>query len=358
MISILEVINFQSWKNVVIEFHKGVNIIKGTSDTGKSSLMRVFDWIFRNQPINDEMRPWSDVDKKLTISGSVEFDDSQYISRIKDGKFNGYETSIGPFEALHRSLPEEIVALANMNENVHMQDDGYFLLTESPGNVARILNRKSGLEDIDIIAKAAKSVLSEITAEKKTTESKLKESLALISDYEKIEDLKDKFTDINRMFSDYETKIKRLHDLKVLIKNIELFQKDIKYYEKTVSYEKNTTEIKSLISDEKDIKKWINDISWIIKKIEITRMLIDDFKIRISDEKRINELKNLISENKKTDADLYSLLNLIENIENTHVVVERERNKIIRLKKKKKTLEIKLTYCPHCGADKKYWRKK
>lgn len=357
MISILEIINFQAWKNAILEFHKDVNIIKGTSHHGKSSLIRAFDWIFRNKPINDDMRPWSDPKKKLEISGSVEFDDGHYISRIKTKTFNGYETSIGPFEALHRKMPEEIVNLANMRENIHMQDDDYFLLKESPGNVARILNRKSGLEDIDIIAKATKSAIADLVQKKKTTESKKDETQEELTKLNKLAKLAPKFKELDKLIETRDHLEKTENGIRKLLNDIKLIRYKINDVKHFLKFEKSINEIQSLTTNIYSQSQNAEKLRELLEDIDANTIIMTELQSILEFKKSINEIQSLITDLEEIESERKILEVLIGQINIISKQIVSDREKIIQLKRKKKLLEVKLNYCPECGAYKKYWRK-
>ncbi len=50
MINSLSLKNFKSWKDTLLEFHKGVNAIVGTTDAGKSNVIRAIRWVVFNRP--------------------------------------------------------------------------------------------------------------------------------------------------------------------------------------------------------------------------------------------------------------------------------------------------------------------
>jgi DNA repair protein SbcC/Rad50 len=151
MIKTLELINFESHANTVLEFSEGVNIITGLSGHGKSSIIRGLNWVLSNSPVGDSMLSFYSTGKD-TVS-TIEFTDSEYITRSRNSKDSGkYEVSTekDSFKALRGKVPEEVSKLSNMNEsNVQRQKDFYFMLMDSPGQVAKMFNSVSGLEDMD-----------------------------------------------------------------------------------------------------------------------------------------------------------------------------------------------------------------
>ena len=56
MIQSLQINNFQSHKYSVMELHKGVNVIIGPSDSGKTTILRALRWLVWNRPSGDAFR--------------------------------------------------------------------------------------------------------------------------------------------------------------------------------------------------------------------------------------------------------------------------------------------------------------
>ena len=56
MIQSLALKNFQSHKDTLIKFDPGVNVIVGSTDSGKSAIIRALRWLVWNRPIGDKMR--------------------------------------------------------------------------------------------------------------------------------------------------------------------------------------------------------------------------------------------------------------------------------------------------------------
>lgn len=358
MIRALEIQNFQAHANSLLEFSEGVNIIKGTSHHGKSSIIRAFDWIFNNRPVNEDMRPWHDKDKELTISAAVEFDDGEYISRIRNKKFNGYETPFGELQALKRSVPEEVIALTRMNENLHMQDDGYFLLTESAGNVARVLNRKSGLEDIDIIQKATKGVLSNLKTESKAEAIRLE---ALKEKHKKLEQLAKHQSAIEKL----DAMINLWRDEKVQRDKLDYIIKDIKIQKHYIDKLSEYIKIDSQLQDLKDLfgclhqdRKYIGHIKTLIAGIKSEQAYIKEIGAALEIDCPVRELGHLIDEYKEIEIAVNRFKGLIDSIREHQNFISKQRTAIDAKQKKLETFKVKLTYCPQCGADKKHWRKK
>jgi exonuclease SbcC len=153
MIKSLAIKNFQSHKDTLIKFDPGVNVIVGSSDSGKTAIIRALRWLVWNRPTGDEMRSnWGGQTEVV-----VGFEDGRKVIRKKENNINEYhrfqENATGyhrVYKAFGTSVPEDIRKILNIREiNLQQQLDNPFLLTSSPGEVAAHFNRIAGLDRID-----------------------------------------------------------------------------------------------------------------------------------------------------------------------------------------------------------------
>ncbi len=145
MLQKIEINNFQSHKNSVLEFDKGVNIIVGTSDSGKSSIMRAINKVLRNRPLGDGFCSyWGGKTSILLQTENVE------IEWTKSNP-DAYRLNDTEFKAFGTDVPEEIKQELNMDlVNIQNQHDSSFLISKSPGEVAQHFNKIAHLENINI----------------------------------------------------------------------------------------------------------------------------------------------------------------------------------------------------------------
>lgn len=152
MLKNLEVHNFQSHKHTSIEFDKGMNVITGVSDSGKSALFRALIWALKNRPSGEAFKCWSAKPSDV-VDVALEFDDG-WFAKIRDKNKNKYTTEEGDYEALRSDVPEPVQKIANIADyNIQTQLQPYFLLQDSPGERAKKLNELVGLDIIDRIFK-------------------------------------------------------------------------------------------------------------------------------------------------------------------------------------------------------------
>ena len=213
--------NFQAHKDTTVQFDRGLNIIVGESNNGKTSILRGILWVIDNQPLGNDFIMAGENDCSVTIN----FSDGTYIERGRTVKNTGYYkiryiddngkyidqtyrgfTNAVPVEVanVHQMPKVNITKDIETHLNVLSQLDGPFLLTESPLVKASAIGRITGTHVIDAAIKESN----------KTIQSNRK----LIKSYS--EDLQQK-----------ENELKQLPD----IKSMEAFTKKYAYIVKYIT---------------------------------------------------------------------------------------------------------------------------
>jgi exonuclease SbcC len=193
MIKSIELKNFQSHKNTKLDFHPGVNVIVGSSRSGKTAILRALNWNRYNKPAGLAFNSYWNRDKKKqpidAFSSTVEFEDVS-IDRNRSSEFNGYIGGDKRYEALGQGIPEDVETLWNMSEvNIQKQFDTPFLISESAAEVARFFNKTIHLDKIDVVLSNAESKRRKLNSSI-LENTKMKESLELeISKMEWIDDV-------------------------------------------------------------------------------------------------------------------------------------------------------------------------
>jgi DNA repair exonuclease SbcCD ATPase subunit len=162
MLKSLTLENFQAHKSTSLEFDPHITAIVGTTDSGKTSILRALYWVLQNKPSGIQMVSfWNrkkDGSPKGTTSASLLVDDHT-ITRVRSNERNGYDWDTKELSAIGREVPEEITKYLNLSDiNIARQFDQHFLLSESAGEVARRLNELVRLDIIDeTLSKAEKA---------------------------------------------------------------------------------------------------------------------------------------------------------------------------------------------------------
>ena len=154
MIKAVHIKNYQSHQDTELEFHPGVNVLVGSSDSGKSAIFRAMAWVMTNRPLGNAFCRWGT--KKTQVDLTVDQDTT--IGRTKSKSENNYLFQ-GRDLLAGTEVPEDIQRVLKIDPviNIQQQISAPFLLSSSPGEVAAFFNDIAGLSDIDLSIKNLKT---------------------------------------------------------------------------------------------------------------------------------------------------------------------------------------------------------
>jgi DNA repair exonuclease SbcCD ATPase subunit len=322
MIESLTIHNIQGHKDSELEFAPGVNVIKGQSRAGKSSVMRAFKLCLFNKPRGDSYLCRQADDNKMSVT--VGFDNG-WVCRERTPSANKYILPEVDLAAIGTGVPEEVTAITNITElNFQGQHDRYFLLQDSPGEVGRRLNEFVNLSVIDTVLKNINSIVRAAHADTSTCETAMEDTERQLAAYADVDSAELLIKECELLHKEYEEsyniirsvtdhidlvdedrekvqKIKNwlasvqdtvtsldmdLHDMVVfkegadsitaLADDIEDLNGDLAFYDEVVSYETDCTEIESLLLQQSDAKIQAADIQELIVGIERTQALLEE----------------------------------------------------------------------------------
>lgn len=323
MITKIEIKNFQSHKNTVLEFDKGVNVICGESDNGKSAVIRAIRWVVENQPQGIEKinSNWNE-NFKEPLSVKL-YTEKGYVERIRDKKRNGYNICKNGekeivLDAIGKGVPKEVTDFLNVSDvNFQFQLDPPYLLSKSSGEASKYLNEIVHLDSIDKIMSIADSDKRQLSSEQKIVESDIKKLEEELKNtewideadnlckrteklYEIVSNLNDKQNELEFQINSYnelESSKIDLTEHNKLIKEIEdITIPDTKELEDSIS---NYDLYGSQIVDLNEAKKLVIDIDSII--IQDTKELEDSIS-------QYSELSNNVQQYEKELVELRDCL--------------------------------------------------
>ena len=322
-INSIKLTNFQSHKDTFIEFSEGLNCIIGTSDVGKSALVRALKWVLFNKTPKDFIT-WGETKCSILITLSNEY----AIERIRDNKQNTYKLyfkgiEIETFENFGLEVPLKIKAVVGsldlvldtdkiINLNIRSQHDSLFLLSnEYSGTLkAKALNSLAGVHYIDAAIRdiVADTKQDKVSIEKGQIElDKLKVELDTFNDLPSMEVKLQEIIKLNDHILDVGKKVEKVDNLLTIVKGFtdrqQAFQikkakyskvsaEDIKQFE---SLTNKYTKLYSLCNVIKDFdsryKVWESK-----NKLcsDVTKANILQYTIVLDKFKRLNELKTII----------------------------------------------------------------
>jgi len=146
----IDVKNFQIWKDVSLELDD-FNVIKGSSNSGKSSLVRAMNMVLNN----DWHKSWLRQDE-VDTTVEIHFTDGTSIKRTRGSK-NSVEIissdDSNVWSGFGNTYPDEIKDFLSISEeNCSYQFDQHFFLSLSPTKRALTFGSFSDLQKIDEIS--------------------------------------------------------------------------------------------------------------------------------------------------------------------------------------------------------------
>ena len=351
MFGTLEIYNFQSHNKTEIDFSPHVNIITGSSNSGKTAILRALNWVINNRPLGTSfIRKGQDktkivlfVDEKGRKIG---------ISRFRDNIDNYYaiaaENTDARFEAIGSNVPKEISDVLNFSDiNIQEQLSPYFLVLDSPGKIALFLNSITHLNEVDEIVSLLSSKLRVVEHETVGLEEQLVVIQKELDEIIKLdlEGFEEDLRIANRFLKEIDELKSSCVQLSSLITQIDILEKGLTKIPTNINQLKD--EVDKVYSKYQEKEKEcgnLRDIVLLLQKID-ERLVGLPFNI--------NQLKNeatqILERYVNIVRDTKELLLLQEALEK----VQTNINEIVLLFEDRKVLEqtllSELKSCPLCG---------
>ena len=111
----IELINFQSHSHTEIEFDRGLNVILGNSDAGKTAILRAIKWALYNEPRGDYFIRQGE----KNVSVKIVFSNGVVVERSRTPSKNSYylldaQGEEMRFEGFGLDVPKEITDATQM----------------------------------------------------------------------------------------------------------------------------------------------------------------------------------------------------------------------------------------------------
>ncbi|TYQ13312.1 UNVERIFIED_CONTAM: AAA domain-containing protein [Acetivibrio alkalicellulosi] len=367
--------NFQSHEDTSISFSDGLNVIVGSSDHGKSAIVRAIKWVLYNEPRgNDYIRQGANF-ARVTLDIS----NGYIITRERGPSKNRYilknpEGNSSVFEGFGNEIPLEVVAAhgipkvildADKNSilNIGGQLEGPFLISETGSFRAKAIGKMTGLHILD---KSIKDSVTDLRRENQTKERigvEIKDVEDKLLEFKDIEVLKEKLdisVGIIARLEDYIKRIEALEkkrfELNEIYKKREQVKEALKSLDKLNECEINLKSIQlaqTRLSVAKGIQKRLFEVMQIIK--DMNRVLYETEKvsegiscIKVVYEKALKyeKIKNLNFSLKAILKDISIAQKVLENTDSAkevEVMVKKIENSCMNVDKLSVSLERYLT---------------
>lgn len=350
MIDSIKIKGFQSHTKSTLELHQGVNVIVGSSDTGKSSIVRALKWVFQNRPQGDSFKN-NQLKAKQKTHVLVKLKDEKPISRIKSSTENYYLHNNRKFKALRNDVPDSISQISKMKKvNLQSQhpNEQYFLLTDSPGQVAKKFNKVAGFEIMDKALFRINAKIRESDQKIKIYDDEVKDKKQELKNLKWVIDAEKKIKTLVTKSEKIKTKEKQKSKIKGLLVNTHRTKEELKEYLNLDAALKDIIKINNRGRQIGGIKKKTETAKTLIYRLKKTGQEIKKYKeVRAAQKDIITIINERVISNKK-HALLYTLyenINLLKTIEKE---IKNSQEEITTYQAKFDKY-LKENKCPVCG---------
>jgi exonuclease SbcC len=320
VIQLLEVQNYQSHRNSVFSFCKGVNALTGSSNSGKSAGLRALNWVINSKPDGEGFISfwcWNEKGKQIApTSVKLTLDNGTVIERVRDAERNCYIINGKQLDALNRSVPPEVAEALNFSEtNLQKQFGAPFLLTDSAGEVGKFFNKIAHFDAIDRYQSAIESKRRSTNAELKLVRENLERVDEDLKKFEWIpmaQKLLKKIEELGKINEDTECVVEELKEA------LDLWERQQKVLEQTAVIQKamelvtNCTQLQLSVED---LEHQISNISNMVKSYDDARGTIDKYGFIEAAEELIPNIEGVLRDNAITKTKIGTLTQFIEDYE-------------------------------------------
>lgn len=356
--------NFQRHEDTTVELTPGVNILTGPSDKGKSAVIRSINWILRNRPLGISDIRHDPVmigeNKKLRkndlTSVELQFEDGSVIRERDEKGINCYKVvngdTINEFRAFRDEVPEDVLTKCDVLDCcVQMQDDRYFLLQDTPGEVARKLNEFSGLDIIDEVQFNVNKIVKDTKTDLERSKSEIESITTDIEDLKFLDEVGVFVDRIRRGLKSVDSFGDKINALGRLMSMSKKLNKDIDEFYVWLEVKNLYKELIVVVDEYEKLELQIENLSYLLTQIQ-------KLNLEISDCSKLLGVKNVVMD---LESDIVNFLSFSKSIKylgdligesiDIVVAVDNYNIEIDELKEDyiEKLKEIGI--CPTCGTD-------
>ena len=345
MLNKIKLTDFQTHRNTSLDLVGGINVITGQSNQGKSSIVRSLYWVFRNRPSGDEFINFD----SNSCSVQLVCNNSDVIKRIRTKNKNKYVINQQAFNAVRTDVPDEIKEVLNITDtNIQLQDDPHFLISLSPSEAAKKLNKVVGIDIIDVSTQYVNKVIYNQNHNIKYIKKELDEEKKKLNKFKKLPVVQREYKNLKKIVLRKEQVTETINGLSYIQDNLNKFkniEKDQTLIEKAT---KHTKKLQDHIQKITEIENSIIYSKKLIYKIQKINKILENKPAIIKAEEyllKINKLKKELEQlhtNKNTTKAIHLINKQQQEVHNLERSIEVEEQKFEQLKK-----ELKI--CPWCN---------
>ena len=376
---------FKDWmahKHTVIRPDPHINLITGTSDSGKSAIYRAMEYVYHmGQDGYRQFHPgWVHYDASYATI-TIKYDDGHVFERIKGEKKNEVRLYLNG-EVIYEKLKagteydKEIIDFLGDppflkpigSFSFSNQHDSAFLVAQSDNAIPKIISKLSNSGDYDRAAEFLKDEITALNPLIKASENKIKEIKNNLTEFDNLDDLISKYEDMKLDLDSAEKLESEINELEFLRNDARNKKNNA---DELVSLNDYDLEILSAIGDLDAFQSLIDEIDSlcsVFNELESKEQKIIDLNAEnaqaeyfISEEcvnaiSNMDECVNIIQELEKLENDLKDLNESLESEDNL-MAADKEKIKqyddeidMIEAENKEYEDYVRINkLCPVCG---------
>jgi DNA repair protein SbcC/Rad50 len=340
--------NFQSHADNLLEFTPGINVITGSSDVGKSSIMRAIKWVVTNRPSGNAFTSHFASKPKTSVSLVI---DGRKVERTRFKSINKYRLDKVDYKAIRTDIPQEVQDFVNLSEEVNLQSqhDSYFLLQDSSGEVAKKLNKVANLAIIDYSLKSVNVGITGTNRDVNTGKSTISDLESELEKYDNLDWVEQLCSDLNDFLSEISDLEQEQEELEALLDRIEVIENNIWECNIYVSLEKTVDNLVSQTGEIQELIDYNDKLLQLVESIESSKNGIEDIEIILSFEPIIKTILDFITDYQFLFQEVDDLENLVNAIEECESGIQVADKLIDRTVAKMIKLVKETGICPICG---------
>jgi exonuclease SbcC len=350
MIEEFKLVGFKSHENSKLVFSPHVNVIVGPSDNGKSKIMRGIRFVNSNRPRGDNVITWGK--KQALLQLTVKNNGiSAGITRTKTKNHSEYILSTADEDIKFSGAepPEAITKVINLDDiNIQKQSEQYFLVFDSPGQVATYIRSITRLDEVDEVVKKLRSQIKSENTQVAIHENNLIEiraKLAILSDIN-LDEFEKLLTSAKNIVKVNKDLMREHCELKELLLELEEYEKN------EICLPDNIDEI--LQANDKIVSTYLKEVETELNLALLLAELeeVEEQKITLPDDIiEIIEVDIIIKQYNNSNELQRNLKTLVVELEEIQLDILDFTMEIEQEKKEETELKKQLVNCPACGTE-------
>ncbi len=296
MIRSITLTNFQAHESRAFELRAGVNTFTGPSDTGKSSIIRAIGWLalHGNQDFTRHGHT------ECSVSATT---DTGTVTRFR-GKRNGYTVNGEDYVAVGTNQPVPVRQVLSLSDiNLQLQHDAPYLLSLTPGQIAKEINKVVDLSVIDACVAFCKKTIAKETTILRAVESEIagltekRESLSWVpaaqEAWNTLEGLRKSVDEINERISKIEDTARNIREVNATGKSANAVARALQEFLGSVPEIRDDRELANVIMQYRESTVKIAELDGLISAFSVFPGLLQQIR---DNDVRYMDVSNCISD--------------------------------------------------------------